>query len=138
MQSRDNDPPPLTGFGTWTANDYSNFVTICVVAVGSTLLVVFKSCCVKISLCFGLWSCDREVQDGSEYKPPRLRIQTAPAAQGTRSSGYSAPRTELCHVQPFQSWLVALGPGYRPPYWGTGPGNARKPRGWRLGLVCNG
>jgi hypothetical protein len=83
MQSRDNDPPPLTGFGTWTANDYSNFVTICVVAVGSTLLVVFKSCCVKISLCFGLWSCDREVQDGSEYKPPRLRIQTAPAAQGT-------------------------------------------------------
>jgi hypothetical protein len=27
---------------------------------------VFKSRCVKISLCFGLWSCDREVQDGSD------------------------------------------------------------------------
>ena len=55
--------PPLTGFNTWSANDYSNFVTICAAAVGSTLLVVFKSRCVKISLCFGLWSCDREIQD---------------------------------------------------------------------------
>ena len=34
-------------------------------AVGSTLLVIFKSRCVKISICFGLWSCDREVQDES-------------------------------------------------------------------------
>ena len=59
-------PPPLTGFDSWSANDYSNFVTICAAAVGSTLLVIFKSRCVKISLCFGLWSCDREVQDGSD------------------------------------------------------------------------
>ena len=55
-------PPPLTGFDLWTPNDYSNFITICAAAVGSTLLVIFKSRCVKISLCFGLWSCDREVQ----------------------------------------------------------------------------
>ena len=59
-------PPPLTGFNAWTANDYSNFVTICAAAVGSTLLVIFKSRCVKISVCFGLWSCDREVQDGDD------------------------------------------------------------------------
>ena len=59
-------PPPLTGFDSWSANDYSNFVTICAAAVGSTLLVIFKSRCVKISLCFGLWSCDREVQDDSD------------------------------------------------------------------------
>ena len=55
-------PPPLTGFDLWTPNDYSNFITICAAAVGSTLLVIFKSRCVKISLCFGLWSCDRDVQ----------------------------------------------------------------------------
>ena len=54
-------PAPLTGFDLWTPNDYSNFITICAAAVGSTLLVVFKSKCVKISVCFGLWSCDREV-----------------------------------------------------------------------------
>ena len=57
--------PPLTGFDLWTPNDYSNFISICAAAVGSTLLVVFKSRCVKISICFGLWSCDREVQDES-------------------------------------------------------------------------
>ena len=52
---------PLTGFDLWTPNDYSNFITICAAAVGSTLLVIFKSRCVKISLFWGLWSCDREV-----------------------------------------------------------------------------
>ncbi len=59
-------PPPLTGFDLWTPNDYSNFITICAAAVGSTLLVIFKSRCIKISVCFGLWSCDREVQDGDD------------------------------------------------------------------------
>jgi hypothetical protein len=76
--------PPLTGCNTWSANDYSNFVTICAAAVGSTLLVVFKSRCVKISLCFGLWSCDREVQnDGSDDEeaiiPPGNVPRAAPA-----------------------------------------------------------
>ena len=76
--------PPLTGFDSWSANDYSNFVTICAAAVGSTLLVVFKSRCVKISLFWGLWSCDREVQnDGSDDEeaivPPNSGPSTAPA-----------------------------------------------------------
>ena len=59
-------PAPLTGFDLWTPNDYSNFITICAAAIGSTLLVLFKSRCVKISLCFGMWSCDREVADPDE------------------------------------------------------------------------
>ena len=66
----ESDSHQLTGFATWTANDYSNFVTICAAAVGSTLLVVFKSRCVKISVCYGLWSCDREVQTGSDDDEP--------------------------------------------------------------------
>ena len=69
---------PLTGFDSWSANDYSNFVTICAAAVGSTLLVIFKSRCVKISLCFGLWSCDREVQnDDSDTEDPGVPQQEA-------------------------------------------------------------
>jgi len=56
----------LTGFDLWTPNDYSNFITISAAAIGSTLLVLFKSRCSKISLCFGLWSCDREVKDDDE------------------------------------------------------------------------
>ena len=77
--------PPLTGFDLWTPNDYSNFITICAAAVGSTLLVIFKSRCVKISLCFGLWSCDREVQDGSDDEdadaPPGNGPPTVPPGQ---------------------------------------------------------
>lgn len=55
-----------TGFDLWTPNDYSNFITICAAAIGSTLLVIFKSRCVKISLCFGMWRCDREVASDSD------------------------------------------------------------------------
>lgn len=50
----------------WTANDYSNIITISASAIASVLLVVFKSRCKKISICFGLLSCDRVVQSESE------------------------------------------------------------------------
>jgi len=56
----------LTGFDLWTPNDYSNFVTISAAAIGSTLLVIFKSRCKNISLCFGLVNCIREVQDETD------------------------------------------------------------------------
>ena len=45
----------------WTANDWSNIVTISSAALASVLLVLFKSRCSRISLCWGLWSCDRVV-----------------------------------------------------------------------------
>tara|TARA_R110000787_G_scaffold17004_4_gene53793 strand:- start:543 stop:743 length:201 start_codon:yes stop_codon:yes gene_type:complete len=47
----------------WTPNDYSNIITIGAAAVGSVMLILFKSRCSKVSLCCGLWSCDREVND---------------------------------------------------------------------------
>jgi hypothetical protein len=56
----------LTGFDLWTPNDYSNFITISAAAIGSTLLVIFKSRCKKITICFGLLGCDREVQSESD------------------------------------------------------------------------
>jgi hypothetical protein len=72
---------PLTGFDLWTPNDYSNFITICAAAVGSTLLVIFKSRCVKISLFWGLWSCDREVQnDGSDDEEDIVPAGNVPRA----------------------------------------------------------
>ncbi len=64
MSESDNEQ--LTGFDLWTPNDYSNFITICAAAIGSTLLVLFKSRCSKISFCFGLYSCDREVLSDSD------------------------------------------------------------------------
>eukprot|EP01050_Picozoa_sp_SAG11_P002705 SAG11_NODE_140_length_15009_cov_7.342522_5_plen_75_part_00 len=53
----------------WTANDCSNIVTISSAALASVLLVLFKSRCSKISLCWGLWSCDRVVQEESDSEP---------------------------------------------------------------------
>ena len=62
----ESDTKQLTGFDLWTPNDYSNFITICAAAIGSTLLVLFKSRCSKITFCWGLYSCDREVATDSE------------------------------------------------------------------------
>tara|TARA_R110000803_G_scaffold15315_2_gene42508 strand:+ start:11553 stop:11840 length:288 start_codon:yes stop_codon:yes gene_type:complete len=56
----------LTGFDLWTPNDYSNFITICAAAVGSTLLVIFKSRCKNIKLCCGIIECIREPLDFSD------------------------------------------------------------------------
>lgn len=50
----------------WNANDWSNLITISASAIASVLLVVFKSRCVKINLCFGLLNCVREVKDESD------------------------------------------------------------------------
>ena len=75
--------PPLTGFDLWTPNDYSNFITISAAAIGSTLLVIFKSRCKKISICWGLLGCDREVlTDSDEENPPAADPPQEVARQG--------------------------------------------------------
>jgi len=60
------DTETLTGLDLWTPNDYSNFITISAAAIGSTLLVIFKSRCKNITLCWGLIGCIREVQSESD------------------------------------------------------------------------
>tara|TARA_R100001463_G_scaffold24447_2_gene58215 strand:- start:152 stop:427 length:276 start_codon:yes stop_codon:yes gene_type:complete len=67
----------LTGFDLWTPNDYSNFITISAAAIGSTLLVIFKSRCKNITLCWGLIGCIRDVKDDTDEEedaeqPPQL------------------------------------------------------------------
>ena len=42
----------------WTPNDFSNIATVGAAAVCSIMMVLFKSRCSKISLCFGLYACD--------------------------------------------------------------------------------
>lgn len=54
----------------WGSNDYSNLITITASAIASVLLVVFKSRCKKISICYGLLSCDRVVQSESDEEDP--------------------------------------------------------------------
>ena len=70
----------LTGFDLWTPNDYSNFITICAAAVGSTLLVIFKSRCKNIKLCCGIIECIREPLDLSDddEKDDKKKEQLSP------------------------------------------------------------
>jgi len=76
--SATGETEPLTGLDLWTPNDYSNFITIAAAALASTLLVIFKSRCKNISLCWGLIGCIREVQSESDEEednnnpPPAL------------------------------------------------------------------
>jgi len=64
--SATGDTETLTGFDLWTPNDYSNFITISAAAIGSTLLVIFKSRCKNITLCWGLLGCIRDVKDETD------------------------------------------------------------------------
>ena len=59
----------------WNANDYSNIITISSAAIASVLLVIFKSKCSDISVCWGLFKCIRKVEleaddDDAEAPPP--------------------------------------------------------------------
>ena len=50
----------------WTPNDYSNMATVGAAALCSVLLIVFKSRCTEISLCWGLFGCKRNVPDSTD------------------------------------------------------------------------
>jgi hypothetical protein len=53
----------------WTANDYSNILTVGAAAIGSILLIIFKSKCRNISLCWGMWACNRAVELENDENP---------------------------------------------------------------------
>ena len=58
------------GLGNMEPNDLANLMTVGGAALCSLLMVVFKSRCTRISLLWGLWSCDRAPQvDDSEEEP---------------------------------------------------------------------
>lgn len=61
----------------WTPNDYANIITIGASAIGSVMLILFKSRCLKVSLCCGLWSCDRSVNK-KEEEDTETETDTAP------------------------------------------------------------
>lgn len=58
----------------WTANDWSNIITIGASAIASVLLVLFKSRCKTINLCFGLINCIRDPQDLSDDEEEENKV----------------------------------------------------------------
>ena len=65
----------------WTANDYSNIITIGAAAVSSVLLVFFKSRCKTINLCCGLINCLRDPKDDEEPADADAEAPDAPDEQ---------------------------------------------------------
>ena len=70
----------------WGSNDYSNLITITASAIASVLLVVFKSRCKKINICFGLLSCDRVVQSESEDEEDKKKLTKTKSKSTTEPS----------------------------------------------------
>ena len=62
----------------WNANDWSNLITISASAIASVLLVVFKSRCTTINLCFGLLSCNRKPKEGDDDEENQNQNQNNP------------------------------------------------------------
>ena len=54
----------------WSPNDWSNILTVGAAALCSLLMVLFKSRCSKISLCWGIFSCNRVVKDDDDEPEP--------------------------------------------------------------------
>tara|TARA_R110000824_G_scaffold13652_1_gene59144 strand:- start:1473 stop:1784 length:312 start_codon:yes stop_codon:yes gene_type:complete len=50
----------------WSPNDWSNILTVGAAALCSLLMVLFKSRCSRISLCWGIFSCNRVVKDDDD------------------------------------------------------------------------
>lgn len=79
-----SDNTSISNSYQWNAGDYSNLITISASAIASVLLVVFKSRCSKISLCFGLLQCDRKVMEGEDEpdkKKEKKPLTTQPSSQ---------------------------------------------------------
>ena len=69
----------------WDANDFSNVITISAAAIGSVLLIVFKSRCKKVNFCH-LIKCERDVvaehaETLDDDEKPRLIPAPAPAPE---------------------------------------------------------
>jgi len=81
----------MSSSGEWSANDYSNIITITASAIASVLLVVFKSRCKKINICYGLLSCDRVVQSDSEDEEDQKKLTKTKTKPTTETSPEPEP-----------------------------------------------
>ena len=71
----------MSSSGEWGSNDYSNLITISSSAIASVLLVLFKSRCSKITICFGLLSCDRKVIENDDEEKQKKPLKTEKSQQ---------------------------------------------------------
>ena len=78
----------------WTPNDFSNILTVGAAALCSVLLVLFKSRCSNISICFGLLSCKRKPLDEEEEEEPSEPEPIIPPRRSPRLAAAPEPEVE--------------------------------------------
>jgi len=56
--------------GDFTIDQLGGTLALVLGSVGGLCLILFKSRCEKISICWGLWTCDRKVPDEDKDDDP--------------------------------------------------------------------
>ena len=65
--------------GNFTLDQVAGALALVLGSVGGLCLILFKSRCEKISICWGLWSCNRKVSDSeSDDTPPEPEPEPEP------------------------------------------------------------
>ena len=52
--------------GNFTIDQMAGSLALLLGSIGGLCLILFKSRCTQISICWGLWSCNRQVMDEEE------------------------------------------------------------------------
>tara|TARA_R110000765_G_C18697058_1_gene581348 strand:- start:228 stop:479 length:252 start_codon:yes stop_codon:yes gene_type:complete len=64
--------------GDFTLDQVAGALALVLGSVGGLCLIMFKSRCEKISLCWGLWVCDRKVPEVDPEDPKEPEPQPEP------------------------------------------------------------
>ena len=64
--------------GDFTIDQVAGSVALILGSVGGLCLIMFKSRCERISLCWGLWSCDRKVVEEEPEPQPEPEPEPEP------------------------------------------------------------
>ena len=68
----------------YTIDQVAGALALTLGSVGGLCLILFKSRCLRISICWGLWSCDRQVSEEGEEeekKEEEVKKEVLPATE---------------------------------------------------------
>ena len=69
--------------GDFTIDQLGGTLALILGSVGGPCLILFKSRCERISICWGLWSCDRKVQEEEDDKKKDVEEPIIPPVPNT-------------------------------------------------------
>ena len=69
--------------GDFTIDQLGGTLALILGSVGGLCLILFKSRCERISICWGLWSCDRKVQEEEDDKKKDVEEPIIPPVPNT-------------------------------------------------------